>query len=123
MKNGVNVNKLEELEKKLNKKLLKQSPNDRVTYAELLYELGFIDEIEMGNMIERELLEGGRRQWGGSRKEFHFDKIYFEYTVNEINILNKKGLYSGWHTKDKKPTIIDFTYNKNDNFWIDFKEE
>ena len=112
MENG--VNKLKELEQKLNKELLKQSPNDRVTYAELLYELGFIDEIEMGNMIEREMLEGGRRQWGGSQKEFHFDKIYFGYTVNEINILNKKGLYSGWHTKDKKPIIIDF---KEEQLW------
>lgn len=107
MKNGIDV--IKDLENKMNKELLKQPPNDRVTHAEFLYEIGLINEYEMGDMIEKELLQGGRWQWGGSKKEFHFDRIHFGYTVKEIAILNKKGLYGGWCIGQATPLKIDFS--------------
>lgn len=101
------VNKIKEIEKQINK--LCSNNGNCLTYAEVLYELGMIDEYEMGNMIERELLQGGRLQWGGSQKELHFDSMCFGYTVNEIIVLNKKGLYLGWTTDNQQPITIIFS--------------
>ena len=100
---NLSEDKLKTITIELNRKFKQQ--DDRLTYAEVLYDLGVINERDMYDMIEDELLNGGRHQWGGSQKEFHFERGAAPcYTDNEINVLSK----------------TDFFTVDNDHFWIDF---